>query len=355
MGINVHFTDADWQRIARDWNAFWAGELDRPIVMLEVSTPVAGADYCQLSKWGLDTPADAVIDNWERIIEATRWLGDSYPKWWVNYGPGTASAFLGSRLSWTPDTTWFWPLEGVNTLSDIHLSFDANNVWWRRVRDMTVRAVERWGDRVLVGIADIGGNLDILAGLRGSQKLLLDLSDDPDEVERLVHEITPLWIRFYDELYAISSSVGRGNACWGPCWSPGKGYMLQCDFSYMISPRMFERYVVPDLTTCCEHLDYGFYHLDGKGELAHLDHLLGIKRLRGIQWQPGDGQPLADAWIPVLKRIRDGGKLCQVYVDCKAALAVQRATGGKGFIYHIVNETLTVDEGLAFLAELQRC
>ena len=116
---------------------------------------------------------------------------------------------------------------------------------------------------------------------------------------------------------------------------------------------MFRRYVMPDLTACCDHLDYGFYHLDGKGELAHLDQLLSIKRLRGIQWQPGDGQPLADGWLPVLERIRAAGKLCQVYVTRQAAFNIMRAMGGRGFIFHLVNETLTVQEGLEFLQELR--
>ena len=57
----------------------------------------------------------------------------------------------------------------------------------------------------------------------------------------------------------------------------------------MISPAMFERFVMPDLVACCDHLDHGFYHLDGKGEIPHLDLLLSIPRLRGIQWIPGDG------------------------------------------------------------------
>ncbi len=46
--------------------------------------------------------------------------------------------------------------------------------------------------------------------------------------------------------------------------------MLQCDFAYMISPQMFERFVLPDLTACCEALEHGFYHLDGKGQIRHL-------------------------------------------------------------------------------------
>ena len=223
MAINVRFSPQDWARIERDWNAWWAGELQRPLVVLEVVDPVPGADWSQLTKFGLDTPVDEVIDNWQRIFEATHYLGDAYPKWWVNFGPGTMAAFLGSRVSWEPDTTWFWPLEGVDTLSDIHPVYDAGNPWWLRVQEMTRRAVERWGDQVLVGMVDLGGNLDILAALRGSQKLLLDLSDDPRTVERLAGEITQLWLRYYRELEVVTRKSGRGSACWGPVWSPKPG------------------------------------------------------------------------------------------------------------------------------------
>jgi hypothetical protein len=352
MAINVRFSGQDWVRIERDWNAWWAGELQRPLVVLEVVDPVPGADWSQLSKYGLDTPVDAVIDNWQRILEATHFLGDSYPKWWVNFGPGTMAAFLGSRVSWTPDTTWFWPLEGVQTLSEIQPAYDAHNLWWLRVQAMTKRAVERWGDQVLVGMVDLGGNLDILAALRSSEKLLLDLSDDPRSVERLAGEITQLWLRYYAEIEAITRRAGRGSACWGPVWSPKPGYMLQCDFAYMISPRMFKRFVMPDLSACCDYLDYGFYHLDGIGEIPHLDQLIGLERLRGIQWQPGDGQRKADGWLELIAKIRDSGKRCQIYVTRAGALSVQREIGGKGFLMHIIDDPMTVEEGEAFLREL---
>jgi hypothetical protein len=350
--IHMRFSDADWQRIARDWGAWWAGELERPMVVIEVPDPDLDADTSQLTKWGLDTPIDQVIDNWQRILEATTWLGDAFPKWWVNFGPGTLAAFLGSRVSWTPDTTWFWPLPGVDSLAELHPTLDPANPWWLRVREMTRRAVERWGSQILVGITDLGGNLDVLASLRGSEKLLLDLTDDPENVDRLVREITPHWLQAYDELEAITRTAGVGNACWGPVWAPGRGYMLQCDFSYMISPRMFKRFVMPDLTACCDTLNYGFYHCDGKGEIPHLEALLSIPRLRGIQWQPGDGQPMADAWLPLLKRIRDGGKRCQVYVTRQGAKTILRELGGKGFLMHIINDPMTVEEGRAFLKEI---
>ena len=116
--------------------------------------------------------------------------------------------------------------------------------------------------------------------------------------------------------------------------------MLQSDFSYMISPRMFERLILPDLTACCDALAYPFYHLDGKGQVKHLDMLLSIERLAGIQWIPGDGAPPPEEWLPLLKRIRDGGKLCQLFVSPEGALKIARELGGKGFVF-----CLTGDDG----------
>ena len=31
----LQFTEQDWERIDRDWTAWWVGDLDRPLVMIE--------------------------------------------------------------------------------------------------------------------------------------------------------------------------------------------------------------------------------------------------------------------------------------------------------------------------------
>jgi hypothetical protein len=59
--------------------------------------------------------------------------------------------------------------------------------------------------------------------------------------------------------------------------------------------------------------------------------------LAGIQWIPGDGQPQAHEWLPLLKRIRDGGKLCQVYVTAEWAQTIAREIGGRGFVFYILS------------------
>src|SRR5690606_3422744 len=194
---------------------------------------------------------------------------------WPNYGPGLMAAFLGSPLHIRPDTVWFDPLPAEN-MTDIQPQFDPQNQWWQRVQKLAQLATQRWKDIAIVGLTDLGGNLDILASLRGSEKLLLDLSDSPGEVVRITADITNLWMRYFDQLFELTNGKETGSSGWSPLWAPGKLYMLQSDFSYMISPRMFTRFVMPDLVACCSFLDYPFYHLDGVGQLNHLDQLLSI-------------------------------------------------------------------------------
>ncbi|GAB4437723.1 MAG: hypothetical protein Kow00120_05090 [Anaerolineae bacterium] len=305
MSIQVRFTDEDWARHERNWTAWWEGELERPLVVM---TSIAdGVPYVEEAIFfPLEMPAEQVIDHYQTWLEARRFYGDSWPKWLPSFGPGIIVGFIGADVVCAPDTVWFRPVD-----------------------------------------------LDIVASLRDTQRLLIDLCDAPEEVARLADEVTRLWLRYYAELDAIIQPAGRGTTPWAPIWSPGRCYMLQCDFAYMISPAMFERFVLPGLAACCDYLDHPFYHMDGKGQIPHLDMLLSLEPLRGIQWVPGDGSPPPEAWLPLLKRIRDAGKLCQLGVSPEGARKIVRALGGRGFAFFIENYNFkTAAEATDFLRVL---
>lgn len=351
MSIGVRFADTDWERIERDYNAWWAHDLARPLVQIvgkEYDPDISYPEIPQFaSNYPLMVPADKVIRDATLDLEATRYHGDAFPRWWVNFGPGIIAGFLGSRVNSVTETVWFEPT-ALREASEIDFAYKVDNPWWLRVRELTIAAVEAWGNQVQVSHTDLGGNLDILASFRTTQGLLFDLYDAPEQVDRLVGQITQLWLRYYDELDAIIRPSCRGTTPWAPIWSPQRSYMLQCDFSYMISPEMFQRFAMPDLLACCDHLDAGFYHLDGSGQIPHLDLLLGLSRLRGVQWIPGDGAPPPHEWLGLLKQIIDGGKLCQVYVSAEGARTIVKNLGGRGFLLTVEDE-MTAAEAGAFL------
>jgi len=352
--MNLHFTEQDMQRVKQNWVDWWNGTIDHPFFGIEAfddsmeGIPFQYNDITSVESE--DLSAEKILNGIEAFGEGIHWFGGAFPKFWPNYGPGLMAAFFGSNIQ--TNTVWFDPL-GVEQLSEIQPRFESHNLWWQRVQKLTTLATQRWHGKAMVGLTDLGGNLDILASLRGSEKLLLDLSDSPEEVLALLTEITHLWMQYYEQLFALTNGKKWGSCGWSPLWAPGKLYMLQSDFSYMISPRMFKRFVLPDLTACCDFLEYPFYHLDGVGQLNHLDQILAIPNLRGIQWIPGAGQPEPEEWLDVLKKIRAAGKLCQVYVSRAGMEKIISALEWKGFYFHINEELMiTASQAREFAADI---
>lgn len=261
-------------------------------------------------------PAKAIADRWLYDLECRRFLGDAFPQVSPNFGPGVIAAFMGLELTNGNETVWFHPKE-IKELAKTTFTFDPDNVWYRRVCDTYRAAAARFEGLVHLGMTDIGGNLDILVSYRPSENLLMDLYDWPEVVERKNWETHAMWWRYFEELNAIIQPSHPGYSAWTPLYSETPYYMLQCDFAFMIGPEMFDRFAKPELEATCRKLANPFYHLDGPGQLKHLDSLLSIPELKGIQWVPGQGQPpLTDAcWQDVFKRIRAADKRIQFFTS----------------------------------------
>ena len=157
-------------------------------------------------------------------------------------------------------------------------------------------------------------NLDILSQMRDPQTLMLDLMEHPRWVKKCMTQINRVYFDAFDRMYDKVKGAGGGNAFAAfRIWGPGKTAKLQCDASAMFSTAMFEDFVVPALTEQCRWLDYTLYHLDGTQAVHHLDSLLRIDALDGIEWTPQAGiEPGGHArWYPMYKKIVDAGKCVQ--------------------------------------------
>ena len=90
-------------------------------------------------------------------------------------------------------------------------------------------------------------------------------------------------------------------------------YTLQCDFSVMISPSQFEEFVKPTLVRQAKFLDKAIYHLDGPGQIPHLEQILDINEINAIEWVPLPKSGIymdtgSEEWYPMYKRIQEKGK-----------------------------------------------
>lgn len=353
----IAFSTSDWQRIRETYTAWWDHELARPLIYFTNvyeggKAPTVPGHNSFLANYGLDAPLDLLIDNYLKTQNGRTFPGDSFPSWFLNFGAGVLATALGARMNARPDTVWFEPADGAR-LETTTIVFNEDDPWWRKIFALAERAVERLGDVVQIGHTDAGGNLDVLASLVGSQQLMIEVLDRPAEVKKALDEITAVWIDVYDRQTKIIRKRCPGFVPWAPTWAPGTTYMLQSDASYMISPEMFGEFVMPDLVACCEHLEYPFYHLDGPGQIAHVDQLLSIENLRGIQWIPGDGQPQAEDWPELLGRILEAGRLVQAFTTVEATFKICRELGGKG-TQLMIRDPLTPAEADEVLAEIKR-
>ncbi len=332
--MSIDFSAERWKRLKTNYAVWWAGDLQRPIVGVELygrdpgrpkpPAPLLSQETCTDLSWS----AEQLIDRIDWELSTRAYLGDAFPFFNMDcFGPGVAGAFLGADLDNSSGRVWFFPRQ-EQAIEDIHFAYDPENAWFKRVKAIYRAAVERWQGSVLVGMTDLGGNLDILSTFRPSDKLLMDLYDAPEHVERLLWEAHEAWRRLYDEINAIIAPVTPGYSDWGAIYSEQPTYMLQCDFSYMISPKMFKKFVLPELDAACARLPHSFYHLDGVGQIPHLDMLLGISGLDGIQWIPGDGKPDCAHWPELYRRIHAGSKKIQVaYGGFNALQAVVEQIG----------------------------
>lgn len=317
--MSIDFSIDRWKTVKQNSRRWWAGELERPLIQATLTgrTPQRAKPdipwYGFQSFYDFSVPVEKIVDWYEYNLESAVFLGDSFPHANPYFGPGVVAAYMGAEVinSESANTTWFHP-STVLSAAETRLRFDPASPWWRRTVDLFRAAQDRFQGRVQLDMTDLGGNLDIAATFRPCENLLFDLYDCPEEVTRLAWEGHDAWWHCFNEINKVAN-LNPGYTAWCPIFSEQPYYMLQCDFCYMIGPDQFEQFVLPELAASCRKLVNPFYHLDGPGELPHLDMLLSIPELKGIQWIPGAGQPDYTQWPEVYRKIHAAGKLIQIY------------------------------------------
>ncbi len=311
----------DLEEAAKRWEAYYAGEIiDRPVVCVTAPrdgcTPGPALTYRERAFGDIDE----LITRTLASAEATFWGGEAIPAFMPSFGPDEVAVFCGATLHWAEDsgdTNWSEPcIEDWEQALPLRLHDE--HPLWQRMLEYYRRAAERMAGKMLLSPPDLHTNMDLLAALRGPQRLCLDLLERPEVIDRAMADARAI----FPVLWEAVSRAGRMREH-GYChvfYSMEGAAILQCDFSCMISPAMFRRWVLPALEEEAEIVKHAIYHWDGPGALVHMNDLLASKGLHTLSYVPGAGRGDPVNYIELYQCIQAGGKAVQVWgtpEECK--------------------------------------
>ncbi|MBD3243978.1 MAG: hypothetical protein GF331_25520 [Chitinivibrionales bacterium] len=255
---------------------------------------------------------DEALELLAHYRDFTGWAGGAFPFMFANVGAMMMPALLTEQTRFLGDTIW--------TGADPHWEWDQIEALEGRqptkyaqvVEESLRRLAARLGGSYVIAPPELGSTLDTLSALRGNQNLLVDLLMTPDRVQAACSLIEHLW---WDQRRRFADIVDPANdGLYVQVFrylSAKPTLAAACDFSAMISPDLFESYYLPYLQRQLgEYGERTMYHLDGPGELVHVDLLCAQPALHSVQWVHGAGKPnnLDESWYGLYRTLLDAGK-----------------------------------------------
>jgi hypothetical protein len=310
---------SDWEKRLARQEALWHSEiLDRPMAWItvpkksEVVPPPKDKTYASVRDRWFD--ADRLAEHAVARSLNTEWLGDSLPTAWPNLGPEVFPAMFGQDLEFTENTSWSVPI--LHNWKDADkVRFSPDNFYYKKLMQMTQTLLEAGRGKFYTGLTDFHPGGDCIAAWRDPENLAIDMIDHVDDVKRMLGYVDQVYMQVYDAFYNLLASHNQAITCWLGFVSARKWYVPSNDFSCMVSKAMFDDVFLPGIAAECRFYEASIYHLDGPNALQHLDSLLGIPELNGIQWVYGAGHGRATDWLHVYKKVQAAGKGMQIWAQ----------------------------------------
>ena len=257
------------------------------------------------------------VEKYLKSIAGQRFHGETFPIFSPNLGPDVYAAFYGAELEFGDVTSWSHPF--VKEWNDVEkLHFSKDNVYFKKIEELTSHALERCEGKFLVGYTDFHPGEDCAMAWRGSTQMCMDVYDYPEQLQALIEFAFRDFQAIFDHFDDMIKAGGQPSSTWIGIPSFGKMHVPSCDWSAMISPKFFRKFSFPYLSEEVIPMDRSIYHVDGPGVARHLDQILTVPKVHAIQWVQGLGKlaPIMQ-WVPLIQQVQDAGKA--IIVDLKPA------------------------------------
>jgi len=279
-------------------------------------------------------------------VKGKTFLGETFPVYWPNLGPNFFAAVHGAELEFGEVTSWCEPI--VNDHNDIEkIQFSKDNPYYKSMHELTKAALDICEGQFLVGYTSLTPGMDCAAAWRGTQNFCMDLILDEQMVTRLLQLANEHFLEVFDDFDALLKAHGQPSVTWMNLPVPnGRMNVLQNDFSFMISPEMFNKYALPALQNEMKTMTHKVFHVDGKGVANHTDAILGAG-IKVIQWVQGvaDDFPVMQH-VPYIKYLQSKGASVIVDLDLTDLEAFMQEVSPKGIFLWIGTSNSEEEEAI---------
>lgn len=251
-----------------------------------------------------DIDVDAFLADCDAQFSAWRpYTGDLLWSASALWGFRWMSAIFGQPLHVSEETIWDEPcLPDYDHLEK--LAFSLDNKWVGALLSITQRLAEHAEGRYCLGATLLTGPLASLAGLRGVTELALDLVDRPASVVAALKVVTEAWTQVCLQQLRLLPRYGGGYG--QPArflWAPGSLIEFDEDSSFLLSPNLHRRIVLPAHRELLASFDYAYLHLHSS-QLRTLTDILQLRELPAIEVTVDVNSSVPDL-IPALRQVQE--------------------------------------------------
>jgi len=319
MMINV----PNWDERKAHYEQYWTRTNRRPVFSVTAPKTDVSFDYPMpkdSDQFWFD--ADWMVGCNRASNIATYFAGDSFPYVSPSLGPDIMSAILGLEINYNESSSWVKHLDC--TLADItDFTLNRSNFHFSKMEEILTRyAADGKDGGFITGMVDLNTLLDGVASLIGPDNLCMEMYDDPEAVKRVTMVHFNLYKQVFTHYYDIITRYQGGSTNWLGLYSDVPWYFISLDFMVMISDAFFEAFADGPLREMAVFHPRVLFHLDGENAVKHLDRILAIDDITGVQVQGLPFTHNAEFWVPHLQKIQKAGKTVMIDARHKDDLLV---------------------------------
>ena len=215
-------------------------------------------------------------------------------------------AIAGCQIRVSPASGSIWA-EHANPDWDSlgQIRFDPHQPWLLRLLECTRQLRQHAAGRYPVANPILRGISDIAAALLGTQRMVFEFYDHPDRMRDLLARCADIWKGVGARLVEAMGHF-EGGMCAGRrrAWTPGSCILYQDDAVSLLSPRLYQDFLVPLEDAILRCFDRTMIHVHSGTLPIMMDGLLALGSLHAVEvlLDPG-GKPLSDL-LPLFRRIQ---------------------------------------------------